>query len=99
MRRMRDFNKYKKVQVIPDAGWHFGYLGGVEKIIEKLEAFAHTEYNLPKYKDPAFIQEAISKGKSLYAEFPSHLVKVNLDSSFPDYLLSHKKLFERHLLS
>jgi beta-1,4-mannosyl-glycoprotein beta-1,4-N-acetylglucosaminyltransferase len=99
MRRMRDFKKYKKVQVIPDAGWHFGYLGGVQKIIEKLEAFAHTEYNLPAYKDPAFIQEAICKGKIPYAEFPSRLVKVNVDSSFPEYLLSHQNLFQKYLLS
>ncbi|MCS6905271.1 MAG: N-acetylglucosaminyltransferase [Bacteroidia bacterium] len=98
MRRKRDFKKYKKVHVLKEAGWHFGYLGGVEKIIQKLEAFAHTEYNHPLYKNPIYIQQKIEQGQSLFQEYPFRLIKVPLDDSFPAYLLQNQHLFQQHLL-
>lgn len=47
---------------IPNAGWHFSYLGGIEKIRQKLVSFAHTEYQRPDYIDPAAIETTIAKG-------------------------------------
>ena len=47
---------------ISHAGWHFSFLGGAEKIRQKLLAFAHTEFNKEEYTSAAHIEEAISKG-------------------------------------
>ena len=30
---------------LPDAGWHFSYLGGVEAIDKKLKSFSHSEFS------------------------------------------------------
>jgi beta-1,4-mannosyl-glycoprotein beta-1,4-N-acetylglucosaminyltransferase len=49
--------------MMPDCGWHFSYLGGVDTIKRKLSAFSHAEYdndgvknaladNLKNLKDP-----------------------------------------------
>jgi hypothetical protein len=38
-----------KSSFIPDAGWHFSYLGGAEKIIEKIHSFSHVEFNNVRY--------------------------------------------------
>lgn len=34
--------------IIPNAGYHFNYLGGAEAIREKIQAFAHQEYHTPE---------------------------------------------------
>ncbi len=63
---MRTRRRGEVYKIIPNAGWHFTYVGGVKKIIEKLEAFSHTEYNLPQYKDETSISEIIANGKDLF---------------------------------
>jgi beta-1,4-mannosyl-glycoprotein beta-1,4-N-acetylglucosaminyltransferase len=55
-----------KATIIREGGWHFSYLGGVEKIIEKIEAWAHPEFNTPEYKNPEKIRQMILEGASLF---------------------------------
>lgn len=50
---------------LPAAGWHFSFLGGAEKIRQKLEAFAHTEYNKAEYLSEKHIEEAVSSGADI----------------------------------
>lgn len=50
---------------LADAGWHFSFLGGVEKIRQKLLAFAHTEFNKEEYVSERHIKEAVSKGEDI----------------------------------
>jgi len=61
---VRDTKKFARV--IKDAGWHFSYLGGVEKIQQKIRAVAHQEFNKPEFSDPAHIQRAIEQGTDLF---------------------------------
>ena len=44
-------------------GWHCSCFGGVDRIIDKLEAYAHQQYNRPKYKDKKVIEELIRDKK------------------------------------
>ncbi|TND08084.1 MAG: glycosyl transferase family 17 [Bacteroidetes bacterium] len=74
-----------RVKFIHKAGWHFSYLGGVERIIKKLESFAHTEYNKPEYKDPQRIAEILEKGEDLFGRGFKYRF-VPLDESFPVWL-------------
>jgi beta-1,4-mannosyl-glycoprotein beta-1,4-N-acetylglucosaminyltransferase len=37
--------------IIENGGWHFTYLGGEEKIKQKIESFSHQEYNNPGVKN------------------------------------------------
>jgi beta-1,4-mannosyl-glycoprotein beta-1,4-N-acetylglucosaminyltransferase len=84
------------VHVIKDGGWHFSYLGGVAKIIEKLESFHHTEYNADEYKNPDKIEKAIQNGKDIFGrKFQYRFTE--LDSTFPKYILENEKKFN-HLI-
>ncbi|MCH5716525.1 glycosyltransferase family 17 protein [Niabella hibiscisoli] len=49
--------------LIRKAGWHFSYLGGLEKIKYKLQSFAHTEFNKPEYLDDKNILSSLKKAK------------------------------------
>ena len=50
---------------LPDAGWHFSFLGGAKKIREKLMAFAHTEFNQPEFLEEKNIEEAVASGADI----------------------------------
>lgn len=50
---------------IGHAGWHFSFLGGAEKIRQKLLAFAHTEFNKEQFTNEQHIKEAIAKGEDI----------------------------------
>jgi len=64
-RNFRDENSPRHI-TIEDGGWHFTYLGGINKIIEKLEAYAHNEHNHDELKNRAFVQQSLEEGKSIF---------------------------------
>jgi beta-1,4-mannosyl-glycoprotein beta-1,4-N-acetylglucosaminyltransferase len=47
---------------ITNAGWHFSYLGGAEKISEKINAFAHQETNTAEINNLKYLEHCISLG-------------------------------------
>lgn len=63
---MRTRRRGEVYKIVPNAGWHFTYLGGVKNIIRKLEAFSHTEYNNDTFKSQEKIAEYITTGKDLF---------------------------------
>ena len=51
---------------IPTGGWHFSYLGGVEKIKFKIKSFAHTEFNKDEYLCDKHLLSSITKGNDIF---------------------------------
>jgi len=89
------FNR-NPIQVVKDGGWHFSYLGGVEKIIEKLESFHHTEFNVDEYKNPEKIKKAIQNGKDIFGRNLQYEV-IKMGGTFPKYILDNENKF-KHLI-
>ncbi|HLO73503.1 MAG TPA: hypothetical protein VK164_06165 [Flavobacterium sp.] len=95
---MRTKRRGEVFKIIPSAGWHFTYLGGVKKIIEKLEAFSHTEYNNENFKSQEQIESFITSGKDLFGRdmqfkmldsldsLPKYIQENAANSKFKDYL-------------
>jgi len=82
------------VKFIDNAGWHFSFLGGVQMIIKKLEAFAHSEYNKQEYKDAKSIEDAITSGKDIFGrDFKYKFVP--LDESFPKYIRENTEKYSK----
>jgi hypothetical protein len=78
----------RPVVIVPDGGWHFSYLGGAKRIIEKIKAFAHTEVPHPGLLDETRIKMIIESGQDLYGrDFKFEFI--NLDDSFPRYVVNH----------
>lgn len=74
------------------AGWHFSYMGGAERVREKIQAYAHQEYNKPDYTDPQQIQSALREGKWLL-DGEHQLRQVVVDESYPDFITRNKEKF------
>ncbi|MFI5203079.1 MAG: hypothetical protein ACHQF2_01185 [Flavobacteriales bacterium] len=80
------------VHFMQNAGWHFSYLGGVDRIIAKIESFAHNEFNKPEFKNPERIGEAIRNGEDIFGRgYTYSFVKV--DDTYPTYILNNLKKF------
>lgn len=71
--------------VIIDDGWHFSYLGGVDRVIQKIESFAHIELNTEEKKDRDRLQQSIAEGMDLYGRTQDRRVfnTIPIDDSFP----------------
>ena len=82
--------------IVEEGGWHFGYLGGADRIIEKLEAFAHAEYNKDEFKNKTTVLEAINNGKDLFGRGFKYSF-IEIDNSFPPYIIKNKERFQ-HLI-
>lgn len=74
--------------VMLNAGWHFSWMGGVDKIIEKFYAYAHTESCTSQNVDRDAIIEKLETGESLWSQGNKNdLWKfVPIDETFPKYI-------------
>lgn len=77
---------------VPDAGWHFSYMGGVERVRQKLEAFAHQEFNRPEFTDRRHVEEALAAGRWVLGD--EHVLDfVAIDDTFPAFVRDHPERF------
>jgi glycosyltransferase involved in cell wall biosynthesis len=63
-----DYLRGNRFEIFPVefGGWHFTYLGSVEQIKNKLESFAHQEYNKEQYTNEENILRAIKTKTDLF---------------------------------
>jgi beta-1,4-mannosyl-glycoprotein beta-1,4-N-acetylglucosaminyltransferase len=87
-----------QIQKIKNGGWHFSYVARIPQIIQKLESFAHQEFNKPEYKDPEVIQAKIRAGMDLFGGQSRFLVQPVDASRFPAYLVQHLEKYSDWLL-
>lgn len=66
-------------------GWHFSYFGTLDKIIEKLESFTHSEYNKSEYKNKDNIIKAIREGKDLFNRGGNEDLNIITETYLPKY--------------
>lgn len=77
---------------VPNAGWHFSYLGGIERIKEKLAAYSHAENDTNEVKDK--LEENIKAGKDIFGRDDHRFEFVPLDDSFPEYLVENQDKYK-----
>ena len=57
-----------------------------------MQSYAHGELNIDKFKDTSYIKDRISNFKDIFSDGP--LKKVEIDETFPEYILKKKKFQE-----
>lgn len=77
-------------QNITNGGWHFSFIGGESRIIEKLEAYAHQEYNTSYYKQN--VKNNMDSDRDPF--FRGGLEKVPVDPSYPVYIIENLDRFD-----
>ena len=74
-------------------GWHMSFMGGLDRVKEKLFAYAHTETLKPELLDN--LEYKIQTGQSLWGKDYWRFVKI--DEAFPKYLQENQAEF-KHLI-
>ena len=90
-------DKNKDIQIINNGGWHFNNVFGPKDISIKLKTFAHTEFSKPEFSDTKVIKEKIDKKIDLYNRGWT-FKKVNLNKSFPKYIVKKLNKFSDLIL-
>lgn len=80
--------------ILEDAGWHFSYLGGAEKIKFKIESFSHQEFNNESIKNK--ILENLEKNKDIF-DRNINFELVTIDNSFPEFIKNNQCKY-KHLI-
>jgi beta-1,4-mannosyl-glycoprotein beta-1,4-N-acetylglucosaminyltransferase len=78
---------------IPNAGWHFSYLGGTEAVKTKVQNFGHSELNTPEVISG--IEENIKNLKDIYGRGCSYRI-VPINNTFPQFMLDNINLFKHN---
>lgn len=78
---------------LTEGGWHFSYMGGPEKVRTKIMSFSAQEMNNPRVIQS--IETNIENGIDPF--FRGNLTKVDLDESYPKFLLENIEKY-KHML-
>jgi beta-1,4-mannosyl-glycoprotein beta-1,4-N-acetylglucosaminyltransferase len=77
---------------IDNAGWHFTYMGGVDKIKTKVKSWGEQSLNQPYIVDQ--IEDSVKNGienkQDLFFRPANFLVRDINDGTFPKYLVEHQ---------
>lgn len=73
------------------AGWHFAWMGGFERMMLKLDSFAHQEANTAELRNN--LERKYETGESMWGKDFWRFVKI--DSTFPKFLQDNQQLFEK----
>ena len=78
----------KNLQII-EGGWHFSYMQTPKQILKKIKSFSHGEFD-NNHINLKVIEQKILKNEDIFGRGFS-LKKVNLDNSYPKYILDNKE--------
>ena len=85
--RLRFVREDRRVR---DGGWHFSYLGGIDKIMHKLASFAHCEVStIPRET----VAKRLSEGADVFGWGERFFADELKPGAFPDYVLAHRDRF------
>ena len=86
------FYKPKEPQLILDGGWHFSFLKKPDGISKKIKAYSHQEFYQDQFIDEKKIAARIKNNIDLFDRDIKY-EKVQIDKSFPEYILKNKEKF------
>ncbi len=90
--------------VAHNGGWHFGYMGGLDKVKQKLQSFAHQEFNKQQFTNLDHLRINISAGTSVwdmrnditpcgYLPF-WHFIEINEASGLPKCIINNQERYK-----
>jgi len=85
-------------EVVEHGGWHFGYLGDREYLIDKAQSFSHQEVNTPEFIAQIDPVASIAKRTSWQQDSNDLYEVVNLDAYFPEELISNPEKYKKYIL-
>jgi len=89
--------KPQQPQVIKNGGWHFNDLKKPIDLSKKFKSGAHQEENIDEFTNIENITKRVKEKKDLLGRNYEYEV-INIDKSFPDYILNNKDKYQEWIL-
>lgn len=87
----------KIIPIIPNAGWHFSYLGDAEHIRTKLESFSGQNLVTNELSNLSYISEKMEDGIDLFNRPGKVWQYVEIDESYPAYILKNMAKYSKFI--
>lgn len=71
-------------KIIKNGGWHLSYFGDTKFIVNKLESFAHQEFNNSNYKDISLIENSIQNNTLFWCNEKCKYVEIQYNDNLPE---------------
>lgn len=81
------------VPLIENGGWHFSFMGGPKAWVEKIEAYAHYEYNKPELKDEVTMLVRATSCQDILGRPDCTYKAVTDEQRYPVYLRANAEKF------
>jgi beta-1,4-mannosyl-glycoprotein beta-1,4-N-acetylglucosaminyltransferase len=93
-RNLNDWRALKdSLRTLNNAGWHFSFVGGAEKVKTKIESYAHSEFNNDNFKSEQIIKQRLDSLEDPLGR-ASFKIKHEIDfNKFPKSSLKFNNLF------
>ena len=92
------FDKFKKIKICEDGGWHFSYLMTEKEIQKKIKAWTHAELDTEENNSLEVIKERVKSNKDLFGR-DIMLSKIEFTRDhFPEYIINNRELFENWII-
>ena len=82
-------------KIIENGGWHFGWIRDIDEIVNKLNSFAHIEFNNSKLKNNEYIYNCIENNIN-FLNTDEKLKTIKMDL-LPKYIINNKDKFKNNL--
>lgn len=96
---IQELREWRDVQMMPCAGWHFSYLGGIDRIITKVQAFSHQEYNKEEYLNYEHIQKIIDSGKDVFGRNNQKFASIPIGYLMPKQIRKGNNNYKEYICS
>jgi beta-1,4-mannosyl-glycoprotein beta-1,4-N-acetylglucosaminyltransferase len=78
---------------LPNAGWHWSFLGGIDEVKRKLQSYSHSGYNDAKHLE--YAERRFAGNEDVFGRFP--LQTTEIDESYPLYIRENQDVLA-HLI-
>ena len=78
---------------IDNAGWHFGWMGGVDRAITKFKSFSHQEHQVQQHADYEKLKSRLENGQSIFGD--DFIEVCEIDETYPKYVRENQDRFAR----
>ena len=83
--------------IIENGGWHFSFVMSIHKIVEKIQSFAHNEFNKKEFVDINMIKKKINNKEDIFNR-KIKFSKIKNKKILPKYILENEKKFRSFLI-
>ena len=91
------FYKPRRPQILNDGGWHFNDLKTPEELSNKIQSYAHQEFNKDKFVDVRKISDRLKNRQDLFDRDYKFEI-INIDKNYPKFLRENKIKYKNWIL-